>query len=229
MKMQYYCVRCLKDIEAWGLCATCEIRHKSKGMLFSSPMVLAIMEGRKTMTRRIIAKQEIVNENVVRFDFPGKSWMQISHEYVSEPFLGAIDYAPHKIGDIIYARETWTETCDEFGLPIIVFKADNKAFYIGKDNEVLSECPARFSIENYPAFGKWKPSLFMLKNYARTFLRVTGVKAERLQSINQIDAIKEGFNSKEELIELWGKLNGKESWDQNPYVWAYEFEKLTYK
>ena len=95
---------------------------------------------------------------------------------------------------------------------------------------------------------KWKPSIFMPKEACRLFLEVTDIRVERLQDISEEDAISEGIERlkpdgdlsyKSYAVDydacvfpivsyqtLWQKINGKESWDENPFVWVIEFKKL---
>jgi hypothetical protein len=92
----------------------------------------------------------------------------------------------------------------------------------------------------------WKPSIFMPKAACRIFLEITDVKVERLQDISEEDAINEGvellpnnrykyylseyfdcINAVHSFQTLWKSINGAESWEANPFVWAIEFKQIT--
>lgn len=194
---------------------------KMKPILFSTPMVQAILDGRKTQTRRLVKPQPdargLRTTNVLFEDYHG---MEIRPRF--------------SVGDIMYVRETFGEYRDNTasgGVSIkTVYRADNNL---------------------KPNNGTWKPSLFMPKSEARIFLKVTDVRVERLQDISQEDAEAEGIKpvvSGEEnksiafenylnsgYIELppvasfqslWQSINGAESWEHNPWVFVYTFERI---
>ncbi|HRO75607.1 MAG TPA: hypothetical protein PLP27_05625 [Crocinitomicaceae bacterium] len=185
---------------------------KVKPILFSTPMVQAILEGRKTQTRRIIKPQPIK-----RFAQDGFSFYHI-------PNVGAIDEtlkhnkkAKYVVGDSLWVRETWCNL-EESNPPKVEYA---------------------YKADDYTHQPKWKPSIFMPKEACRLFLKVTNVRVEKLQDISEEDAKSEGaFDMncgvngktlyKSGFQSLWESINGKESWKSNPYVWVYEF-KLTKK
>ena len=201
-----------------------------KPILFSTPMVQAIMNGKKSMTRRVVSFNAGFNPN----------WTG----YVSD---GAVIYgsnnipaakAKYKQGDILWVRETWANPSDAE----IHNDADAGMYLYKADYPLLPAAP-----------GKWRPSIFMPKDAARIFLRVKNVRAERLQDISNEDAIKEGFEGSEcshpdgfpctdclnsgwiepprvSFAILWEELNGARcggvyQWGMNPYVWVIEFEQ----
>jgi hypothetical protein len=186
--------------------------EKMKPILFSTPMVRAILEGSKTMTRRVVPERILEKQLVV--DVP----VRIHCEH----------YAPIRVGDVLWVRETWRFDEGEY-----FYKADD-------------DCP-----EGYD----WKPSIFMPKEAARIFLKVTGIRCERLQDITEEDAIKEGvetiiskftgrqyykdyrhipgceggwWSAVDSFRTLWNSINGKRpgyGWENNPYVFVYGFER----
>jgi len=199
--------------------------------LFSTPMVQAILENRKTMTRRTKGLEK-VNENQ-------DDWEQIAYGphpendndtrcyiYFRLKKMNTWAYCKprYQVGDHIWVKETWRQ--NQFQKDIIMYKADTA----------------------YPEKFKWKSSLFMRKEYTRIWLEVTGVTCERLHDITEADAIAEGikiieddeayfdyeFNgengscatAKGSFYSLWNKINGKESFDLNPWVFVYEFKKI---
>lgn len=201
---------------------------KTKPILFSTPMVRAIIDGLKTQTRRIIKPQPEITKD-------GWKWKS-SHMVIGEnalpsdesplPFTYQAKYQP---GDILWVRETWNYS-DDLEYP-----------YLYKQKE-QDELKAEFFKRM-----KWKPSIFMPKEACRLFLKVTDVRVERLQDISEDDAIAEGIEEVhpapfliryknylengyldspiESFKTLWQSINGKESWKRNPWIWAYEFEK----
>jgi hypothetical protein len=137
--------------------------------------------------------------------------------------------APYKVGDILWVRETWADTKDSPG------NIHYKASATEADLEWLKDCGI-----------KWKSPLFMPRVEARLFLKVTDVRAERLQDITEEDAEAEGLynthgfirspdnsyadyphTAKEAFVRLWDTLNAKRGygWDANSWVWVYEFER----
>lgn len=166
-------------------------------ILMSGPMVVGIQKDLKDMTRRTRGLKEI-NEA------PG-DWRLISLSPVNG-VLEALFCKPNGYcrivkcpygmeGDTLWVKETWAETCDEYGAPLIAYRADNKAYYIGTEG-ILAECPATWSLDSYPAFGKWKSSFFLKRRYSRidNLIR-TDTKVERLLDITTDDAHREGFQS----------------------------------
>jgi hypothetical protein len=233
-------------------------------MLFPTPMVQALLNGTKTQTRRIIKEQYKWDDFRILTN-SNDDFLRIC-EVVNGPNGNTYmerdaKKLPINIGDIIWVRETCAETCDEFGSPIIVYKTGNPR-WIGLDddgeNQLLGENKCEWSLDNYPACGKWTPSLFMKKWQCRLWLKVINVRVERLQEISEEDAKNEGIerwtderlNSKpvryavyfqdckpedamsytscpiDSYETLWQKINGKDSWYKNPFVWVYDFEVM---
>jgi len=224
------------------------VSGKLRPILFSTPMVEAILDGRKTQTRRLTKigndykyLGHSKNENDIEiFDFCSPT----------SKFGFATDFIKSKynVGDILWVRETFAETCDEYGSPIIAYKAGKPRLITGCNGkyELWKETDTNWSIDNFPACGKWKPSLFMPFFACRLFLKITKVKVQRLQEISKEDAICEGvestqlndvtfykdyeynrwlhINPKSSFATLWYKINGIKSWDENPLVWVVEFE-----
>lgn len=200
-------------------------------MLFSTPMVQGLLKGNKTQTRRIIN----VKANDLEVGVPLS--------------LSAIQKV--NVGDVIWVRETsFTMNIDDEidGRTIeVAYKASiDEAEQ--KYGHITNARGKRF-IDGW----KWKPSIFMRKSACRLFLKVTGVKVERLQDISESDAKKEGiidewvelttmtysamnyqtkkmqfdFSAKDSYKTLWNSINDKASWEENPFVWVYEFEVFT--
>ena len=222
-----------------------------KPILFSSPMVQAILDGRKTMMRRIVKPQP-----------PFFATIQMFGEKPT-PFYCAngcqteikLRYQP---GDILRVRETWRiGAWDHFRRSIAVdykadgfirrewlFIPDEKVFdkYVrqssiqARDSGILPTEDGRFEWKPGESPCRWRPSIFMPKAAARIFLKVTGVGAERLQEMTGRDMVEEGvarfpcdkkLDERYYFIELWDSLNDKRGygWDTNPWVWVYRFER----
>ncbi|MDO8997221.1 MAG: hypothetical protein Q7U77_11390 [Sediminibacterium sp.] len=176
-------------------------------ILFSTAMVQAIIEGRKSMTRRVVKPQP--SETGVSAFNDGE------HPQMKCPY--------GQVGDILWVRESFISgyECDEGSfntdedgeyIPVLKYKADRESFdwYDGNSD---------FPCEKIP----WKPSIHMPKSACRIFLKITNVRVERLQDISEEDAIAEGIAS---FKSLWQSINGEKSWDDNPWVWVIEFERI---
>ena len=191
---------------------------KIKPILFSAPMVRAIVDGKKSMTRRAV-KPTIVNRFIV--DNTGNLLGSTDWESDAYP---TIDDAPYHPGDILWVRETWTlmtPTMNE-GPDFYLYKAD---------------VPPGAEKSNW--FNSWRPSIFMPREAARIWLRVTDVRCERVQEITEEDATREGcfsdtpfsgqyqWSARDNFVELWDSLNAKRGypWGSNPWVWAISFER----
>ena len=204
-----------------------------KQILFNTEMVRAILDGRKSCTRRIVKPQQLVGL------LPDKCKNGVPEEFLKEkklmfkPYCNMTDIelintaykAPYQRGDILYVRETWCK-----GLERYIYRADysdtEKFYRDGKEIEM-----------------KWHPSLHMPKDAARIFLRVTNVRVERLQDITVEDALAEGMDKDIRLngeldensiitsfIGIWNSTIKKSDldrygWNANPWVWVIEFER----
>ena len=183
-------------------------------ILFSTPMVQAILERRKIQTRRVV-KQSSGWDNVwkVSHEGNGSYCMRTGTQY-SIPFFKCPYGQP---GDVLWVRETWCYIGD-------TASADNDK---NRFHYLASKGKNNFT---------WKPSIHMPKEACRLFLRVKSVRVERLQEITRGDAMDEGCpfanmadgpNPKDWFNNLWQSINGPESWDANPWVWVVEFKRIT--
>lgn len=229
-------------------------KYNMKPILFNTPMVQAILEGRKTQTRRVCKvssrTMNIENKDCGSVVYPSSNFCGICADfYDKKGFWRGAAKPKYQPGDILYVRETWKNaTGDTAGggygvFDTYIYKADGKA----KDN---------YPIEQLMVEGRWHPSIQMPKEAARLFLRVTDVRVERLQDITTDGAKREGAETAEwdELQEevsavglhactlgeffgrhIWDRtLQGEENhnkycWDANPFVWVYTFERIGYE
>lgn len=209
-----------------------------KPILFNTEMVRAILEGRKTVTRRVVKPEQ--NETLIRKDVSIKDFVEgigFTNGLTPEEIIRASYKAPYKVGDVLYVRETWGNYGD--GTPLL-YKADypdGATTYKHDDGIHICDLP------------KWKPSIHMPKAAARIFLRVTSVSVERLQDMTVEDCHKEGVNiatssitdgetikrdhdfSLEKFETLWDSTIKPDQlkyygWESNPYVWVIEFERV---
>lgn len=208
-------------------------------ILFSTPMVQAELEGRKTQTRRIIkSRHESGLFTVSRRVSDGQITNICSLDWNERNCDKDIICPYGKPGDILWVKETFT---------ILDWWEDSKAVQVMyEDGKTLV---GQLTEREWLKFKKWKQkegrksSLFMFKSLSRIWLKVTNVRVERLQDISEEDAITEGVDfrydkdeyglviydgkAKRMFEELWQSINGPESWDLNPYVWVVEFEVLS--
>lgn len=194
-----------------------------KPILFNTQMVQAILEGRKTVTRRLVTFQ------------PGQN-PQWSGYIPDGPVLYGSNNvpaakSPYQPGDILYVRETWQffpcfdcvkSMCDT--TPLTYEDSDSvtegcwiyKADYIESDQKRVC----------------WRPSIHMPKEAARIFLRVKDVRVERLKDITATQAMNEGFTDWNDFVKLWNSTIKQADlptygWKANPWVWVIEFERIS--
>jgi len=222
---------------------------KERPIIFSGPMVRAILDGRKTYTRRIIRLPDDVTEGPRYWTTPtGRPQEGYADPGVNywTPSGNHIDPCPYGFpGDRLYVRERWQYyDWTEDGMPRIRYAADNAALWrdtsddwIERTEDVWADLSdsENFQIDNRARDRRWRPSIHMPKWAARIWLEVTGVRVERLQDINRGDCMEEGCPFPDIADAdpvgwfrgLWDSLNAKRApWDSNPWVWIVEFRKL---
>ena len=222
---------------------------KPKPILLNTEMVRAILNGRKTQTRRPMEKQMKAKGNWGYSAFNPSGYISFRNKG-EEKFLKLL-YQP---SDILYVRETWKvlDISVELLSLWIKYQVDGKCKRIKFKYDRLHKFRKYYDKEG------WKPSIFMPKEAARIFLKVTGISVERLQDITTENAISEGAReeknhltdpeTKEERLYihyhdysgrnnyctarvsykyLWNNLYASKgySWNDNPWVWVIEFER----
>jgi hypothetical protein len=210
-------------------------------ILFSTEMVRAILDGRKTMTRRVVKvdkPDEWEAENNCRDSEYGANIPCYIRRKVSTEERG-IYYPHYDVGDKLYVRETWkcvkydsTDGDLSYG---VEFKDGTRKYFEFDDNERFHQF-GKFAFKD-----GWQSSMFMPKEAARIWLEVTDVRVERLQEITEKDAIKEGvrvgiggmpyFSCQDAFPALWDSTIKNQDlplygWDSNCWVWIYEFKRL---
>ncbi len=202
----------------------------TKSILFNTEMVQAILGGRKTQERRAVKLPRYADNPILRDE---DGYLTAEHIFSNERIRVNSQY---QIGDILWVRETWVQLFDLDGNDQIIegtdkyyYAADNPDFpytHFVRDDGIHKDTPA------------WRPSIHMPKEAARLFLRVTDVRAERLQDISEQDAKAESFKATGgcRSIKHSARINFFEYWDtlytrrghgctNNPWVWVYTFER----
>lgn len=208
-------------------------------ILFSAPMVRAILEGRKTQTRRVVKPprgHELVelrsHEADPRFSGKHNDPMSWGYPYFDDGAPALLGQWPELCpygapGDRLWVRETFCGNCDDS----LVYRAT-----VDADTDWNSEEIAET---------RWRPSIHMPRWASRIDLEVTGVRVERLRDINETDAIAEGIQpfgdgngyhvdegrfyygtASGSYCSLWESINGAGSWNANPWVWVVEFKRV---
>ena len=193
-------------------------------ILFNTEMVRAILDDRKTCTRRVI--KDAVKENQ-EINKNGKGEFEL-YDITLRCGIpkGKIYNPPYQPGDILYVRETWHKYTKRVGNGESCHLAE---FYGYKASIANSE----------DANEPWKPSIHMPKEAARIWLKVTDVRVERLQEMDKTDALKEGIDPRlcinlshalTKFKKIWDSTIKKSDldiygWKANPWVWVIEFER----
>jgi hypothetical protein len=184
---------------------------KERPIIFSGPMVRAILDGSKTQTRRVMKPQ---------------------------PLSAGPGVCPYgRIGDRLWVRETWNTVNPEGEPTSILYKADGSVMYRPFPSAEAG-WKAEQDAESLDA-QRWNTPIFMPRWASRITLEVTDVRVERVQEISEEDAKAEGVKPdpnerpyvedfREDFEHLWDSINAKRghSWESNPWVWAITFRKL---
>lgn len=229
---------------------------KEKPILFSGPMVTAILEGRKTQTRRVIKPQPHKEHGTCGGE-PDTAWFWRGEQdrFPTEK------HAPYPVGTPLWVRETHAPS---FKAPKIqvAYRADGRCYGIGGDGAGgwsgvfhgwLQDSTYRGDRDGATLgrslYQPWKPSIFMPRWASRIQLMVEAVRVERVQSISPQDCKDEGVSVPrcgcevcamnpgaictadasvylEAYRDLWISINGQASWDANPWVWVYNFKRI---
>ncbi len=213
---------------------------KAKPILFTGANVKAIMDGRKSMTRRVVRPQPYCPRAQIEATDDG--WLVIP-SYANNSDGDAVTNkrfrrCPYRPGDLLYVRETWAHAGPDAAHPYIYraeWVGDAQDHYA---NDCYGDCP------------KWKPSIHMPRIASRLTLRISNVRVERLQSISEEDAIAEGVEFRDGYwlggihpikgtLKCWptvtmafaaliDSINGSRGfwWKDNYWVWIPEWDKV---
>ncbi len=213
-----------------------DVKKTEKGIIFGKAEVRALLDGRKTQTRRVIRPQPTFDRDRDQWEWRGKRgiarWGPAHHQ----PVLSALHYGllpecPHGVpGDRLWVRETWQSTIDL--PPWVLYRADGAML-----------CPETGKRDAFLWSGPWTPSIHMPRWASRITLELTAVRVERLQGISEADAVAEGGEWMGPpgglnvtgwrghcfaFTYLWDSLNTKRAlWASNPWVWVLEFKRVT--
>lgn len=202
---------------------------KERPILFSAPMVRAILDGRKTQTRRVVKPKDL-------------EWMDV-HQGLRESDNEVC--CPYGMtGDRLWVRETWAvgKSADTFAPSVLhpgTWLNDKGGLWYPADNTAP---PAPISPR-----GKTRVSIHMPRWASRILLEIVSVRVERLNDISEQDARAEGcspggwqpsysnpdnsngddsWSATDAFAELWESINGASSWQANPWVWVVEFRRV---
>lgn len=212
-------------------------------ILFSGPLVRAILDGRKAETRRLVTKATSLSLGRERLWGPNADWLGATPWgiglYVDCGAIGFDDRPKPEIlnpriqpGDTLWVRESWRyQWVDADGMSCrLRYRAD--------DAELALVVPRPHAIDarirGLQLGERWRPSIFLPRWASRISLRVTSVRAERVKDITHTSALREGvepdrpgYSARVPFARLWDQINGKRpgaSWADNPWVWVIEFE-----
>lgn len=216
---------------------------KERPIIFSTEMVKAILDGRKTQTRRVVKPQpktiDLEGKPIVCWQ--GKNTL----DFIDEIHCGGYgDFrsrlslrCPYgQVGDRLWVRETWAteKRLDNLSIAELGHASEMPIFYKADNSRTLLE------------IGNWRNSIFMPRWASRITLKITGIRVERLQEITDRDCEKEGLDNPcgyycDEAIghvdhqgtinnftKLWDSINARRgySWESNPWVWVISFKRV---
>ena len=216
---------------------------KERPILFSAPMVRALLDGSKTQTRRV-AKEFAGRDDLdaILKRFPHQDGCPYGHT-----------------GDRLWVRETWGVVSNEWDADgnLVGWAPDRPATAVNEmrfgqgyySGHVIYAADGSYEWAGDDDGGgeprsAWHPSIHMPRAASRILIEVVSVRVERLQDISEADAIAEGlpwqqctdwmgpngsqrdFGPKDAYRELWEQINGAGSWDANPWVWVVEFKRV---
>ena len=188
--------------------------RRERPILFSGPMIRAILAGRKTQTRRVAKTKGI--------DCLGPCGNSVT----GDAFLAGRDWVGNSVsikcpygapGDRLWVRETWRP---QDGMTL-EYQIKDEIEYRATDDRPKE-----------PTDCHWKPSIFMPRWASRITLEIVAVRVERLKDISNEDCFAEGLppetmkGNRTWFGDLWEEINGKGSWDLNPWVWVVQFKAV---
>lgn len=206
---------------------------KERPILFSAPMVRALLQGRKTQTRRAVKLPKALvalggDLNAAStFRDPGFGDGEYLHVALNDGSVQRVrcPYAD-TLGDRLWVREAWAHDAET----LEQCRAAHEDALSG-----LTYGPYYRATDVAPETLRWRPSIHMPRWASRITLEVTNVRVERLQDISEADAEAEGADpiktkvptARDAYRYLWDDINGAGGWDANPWVWVVSFRRIT--
>jgi hypothetical protein len=202
---------------------------KERPILFNDAMVRAILDCRKTQTRRVVKPQPVVDGRVFKWAGPRpKARKNTGATFINDPSAQHKDpliahSCPYgQPGDRLWVREGARVIAKRHREIGIVYRADGEARTVPYPSR-LAPAPLGKCLAN----GTYREA-------SRITLEVTGVRVERLNEISETDAVAEGVmqwmlgptSPRDDFRGLWESINGPGSWDANPWVWVVEFKRV---
>jgi len=200
---------------------------KERPILFSGPMVRAILRGNKTCTRRVVKLPRWADAGGEIEEDSDGALLAIARR---TGCLAKIACPYGAAGDLLWVRETWLPHEFDDNADVATYRADCDDGPVPEAVRACREGGAR-----------WHSARYMPRVASRITLRVTAVEAQRLHDITAADALREGISDStkatfgqtndaarvDEFRQLWCSINGQTSWDDNPWVWVVRFERVT--
>ncbi len=209
---------------------------KERPILFSAPMVRAILSGQKTVTRRVMKVQPVLNGHF--WESYGAGWGTGITSVPVMPGHSLSSNCPYgRIGDRLWVREAWHADAQ-------VNAIAPRELSHGEPIQYPADGASRQTGCSMITPGKTRPSIHMPRWVSRILLEITAIRVERLQEISLAQVQREGcevrqfwlFGANQEEAQkigasvfggLWSSINGAESWNANPWVWVVEFKRVT--
>lgn len=204
---------------------------KERPILFSAPMVRAILDGRKVQTRRIVKGADYFAAGwPCKFGKPCAE-TRCLYSHVDGKHLTVMHSPYGGPEDRLWVRETWQGPLVD---DIDAYRAEPSNYHNPEFCQYAADGgPApEFVTMDDELVRRWRPSIHMNRWASRISLEITGVRVERLQDISVGDCCNEGAPLEQTHAvqtwyeELWESINGRGSWDANPWVWVIEFKRV---
>lgn len=198
---------------------------KERPIIFSAPMVRAILAGTKVQTRRVVKPEPAGSVTTIYRPFASEpnNWQGYADNVGFIRWYGGCPYG--QPGDRLWVREAWRtdDSGDDHRAPGTLSPIYTRLCYPATDQRGSA------------LMGKLRPSTQMPRWASRITLEVTAIRVERLQDISDADAMAEGIPHHHDLVDcrreryraLWEQINGPGAWDANPWVWVIEFKRVT--
>jgi len=212
---------------------------KERPIIFNADMVRAVLDGRKSQSRRIMRVQpdsagfesRFIIESTKRSEI-GK-WCWAEPGVFVNPRRSALFSCPFgEIGDRLWVRETFRVHSRATDVATLVYKASEQQSWTQQTHRVpIEKCHKPAVVD------KWTPSIHMPRWASRITLEITGVRVERLRDLSEEDAKSEGvmppagcvlpgWEHRINFRSLWMGIYGADNWEANPWVWVIEFKRV---